>query len=236
MQSRLPMGVGVLLITVFAAGVHVAAAWEPGRLDMQAVSARQQVRGALSHFFRLDQSGKASLAARQDLQDEICIAKADGRITPEEYRQILSDANRVLPAEELASFKQYLDPMAFPPSRTVSNPAAIETVAAKAVEKATVKPVEKTAETKAETAVEQAAAEVSVEDSAEVTQTKAEVETAAPTVEKGVNRPAVQKMTKGLLPAVLRFHRSPQSDTPRTLTIPTASTEPDRMASLVDAR
>jgi hypothetical protein len=114
------------MITVFAAGVQIASAWEPGRLDMTAVSARQQVRGALSHFFRVDQSGKAALAARQDLQDEICIAKADGRITPEEYRQILSDANRVLPAEELPSFKRYLDPMAFPPSRTVSNPAAVE--------------------------------------------------------------------------------------------------------------
>jgi hypothetical protein len=52
------------------------------------------------------QSPRASLAARQDLYTEVCIAKSDGRVTNAECQRLLGDAKKVLKTDEYASFEQ----------------------------------------------------------------------------------------------------------------------------------
>ena len=63
-----------------------------------------------------NQSGRlAALAARQDLCDLICYAKADGHISQAERVLILNEAKSVLSHDEYLSFKQTLDRIAPPP-------------------------------------------------------------------------------------------------------------------------
>jgi hypothetical protein len=59
-----------------------------------------------------------ALAARQDLYDEICYARADGSISPEKRTIILMDAKRLLTPEEYLKFKKSLDRLAPTPKPT----------------------------------------------------------------------------------------------------------------------
>jgi hypothetical protein len=94
---------------IVAGGIQPAAGWELGQLNLAAHSARQQLRGVLGGDLGLGQGRYTSLAARQDLRDEVCIAMSDGRLSPDERQQILSDAKRVLKPQEYAAFKQSLE-------------------------------------------------------------------------------------------------------------------------------
>jgi hypothetical protein len=68
------------------------------------------------------QSGHlAALAARQDLCDLICFAKADGTISQSERVIILKQAKSALPASEYATFKQTLDRIAPPKTATAKH-------------------------------------------------------------------------------------------------------------------
>jgi hypothetical protein len=63
-----------------------------------------------------NQSGRlAALAARQDLCDMVCYAKADGHISQWERVLILAEAKSVLSQDEYLSFKRTLDRIAPPP-------------------------------------------------------------------------------------------------------------------------
>jgi hypothetical protein len=50
-----------------------------------------------------------SLAARQDLFDKVCYAKADGSISRSERQKILADAKKTLSPNEYVKFKTSLD-------------------------------------------------------------------------------------------------------------------------------
>ncbi len=90
MQGRLSGNVAaVLVLIVIGCGVRVATAGEPGRL--------------------------AALAARQDLCDEICIARAEGKISIEDRHTILADARQILTPQEYEGFLRGLDRIAPPP-------------------------------------------------------------------------------------------------------------------------
>jgi len=60
------------------------------------------------------------LAIRQDLRGQVCVALADGRITPQERTEILADARLILKPEEYKSFKRALDRIAPPPQKNKS--------------------------------------------------------------------------------------------------------------------
>jgi hypothetical protein len=63
-----------------------------------------------------NQSGRlAALAARHDLCDLICYAKADGCISQAERVLIVNEAKSVLSHDEYLTFKQTLDRIAPPP-------------------------------------------------------------------------------------------------------------------------
>jgi hypothetical protein len=79
----------VVLLIVIGCGTRVTTAGEPGRL--------------------------AALAARQDLYDEICIARADGKISIENRRTILADAKQILTPQEYEGFRRGFDRIAPPP-------------------------------------------------------------------------------------------------------------------------
>lgn len=57
----------------------------------------------------------AALAARQDLYDEVCIARADGKISPASRCTILADAKQILTPQEYESFKRALNRISPPP-------------------------------------------------------------------------------------------------------------------------
>ena len=57
----------------------------------------------------------AALAARQDLYDEVCIAKADGKISLEHRQTILADAKQILSPQEYEGFRRALDRLSPPP-------------------------------------------------------------------------------------------------------------------------
>ena len=61
-----------------------------------------------------------ALAARQDLHDLICYARADGKITQTERSIILAEAKDILSHDEYATFKKAFDRIAPPkkPSQT----------------------------------------------------------------------------------------------------------------------
>jgi hypothetical protein len=84
------------MMTIVALGTSAASAWERGRL--------------------------AALAARQDLQDEVCIAMAGGHMSPDIRFEILSDAKSILSPAEYVAFKQALDRVSPPPPK--KKPAA----------------------------------------------------------------------------------------------------------------
>ena len=76
------------------------------------------VVGSQSSAMGKESSRLAELAARQDLCDDVCIARADGRITQRERVAILLQAKKILPAEEYLSFKQSLDRLSPPKKST----------------------------------------------------------------------------------------------------------------------
>jgi hypothetical protein len=80
-----------LILTIAACGQSLAAANQSGHL--------------------------AALAARQDLCDLVCYAKADGTISQSERAIILQDAKSVLSPAEYLTFKQNLDRIAPPPPK-----------------------------------------------------------------------------------------------------------------------
>ena len=84
MQNRKSSAVLAILVTISLGIVSVADAWDGlGRLDLKALSARQQVRNAVDSVGSLcgiKQSPRSAIAARQDLQNEVCIAMSDKRI------------------------------------------------------------------------------------------------------------------------------------------------------------
>ena len=119
MRSRFTMCIAVVLLTMTLDGVHLATAWEPTRLDVLALTTRQQFRSGICSVMGWKQGSMASLAARQDLRDEVCIAMSDGGMSRSERYQILSDAKGVLSPEEFEGFKQSLDRFA-PPTPKVA--------------------------------------------------------------------------------------------------------------------
>jgi hypothetical protein len=62
---------------------------------------------------------RATLAARQDLNDKFCVAMADGRIAPSERADILRYAKKILKPEEYSVYKQKLDALCPPPAAPV---------------------------------------------------------------------------------------------------------------------
>jgi hypothetical protein len=60
------------------------------------------------------------LAARQDLRDMVCYAKADGTISPFERSMILREAKGILSNEEYVKFKKAFDRISPPPKKKVS--------------------------------------------------------------------------------------------------------------------
>jgi hypothetical protein len=94
-----------------ATGASVASAWEWSRLDMTVISAQQQLRSTVGAVLGPSQSPRAALGARQDLYDEVCMARADGRVSKTECRHILGDAKKILKPEEYAAFEQTLIPL-----------------------------------------------------------------------------------------------------------------------------
>ncbi len=83
MRIRLPMGVAAVLMTILASGPQWAPAGEPGRL--------------------------AALTARQGLRDEVCVAMADGHISPAERYSILAHAKTILKPEEYEGLKRAME-------------------------------------------------------------------------------------------------------------------------------
>jgi hypothetical protein len=79
MRNRLPFGVWALLMLTVAGGASVATGRELGRL--------------------------AALAAKQDLYDEVCIALADGSISRDEQRDLLSFGKDILKPDEYQQFR-----------------------------------------------------------------------------------------------------------------------------------
>jgi hypothetical protein len=76
------------------------------------------------------------LAARQDLCDMVCFARADGSINRLERAMILADAKEVLPHEEYLKFKKALDRIAPPPKKKPSPNALAKTTPKKPAEPA----------------------------------------------------------------------------------------------------
>jgi hypothetical protein len=71
-----------------------------------------------SHAFGLPKSRLATLAAKQDLRDEVSMVMGKGYITPAERAEILADAKKVLNAEEYPAFQRALDRLLPPPHPT----------------------------------------------------------------------------------------------------------------------
>jgi hypothetical protein len=90
----------VLVLIVVGCGTQGATAGEPGRL--------------------------AALAARQDLCDEICIARAEGKISPENRYTILADARKILSPEEYAGFRRAFDRIAPPPPPALAKHTSVK--------------------------------------------------------------------------------------------------------------
>lgn len=87
MRLRFSLGAAFLLITL--AGVSQ-------------VSNRSVASETTSSHLR-------ALAARQDLFDKVCYAKADGSISRSERQKILADAKKILSPDEYMKFKTSLD-------------------------------------------------------------------------------------------------------------------------------
>jgi hypothetical protein len=68
----------------------------------------------------------AALAARQDLYDEVCIARAGGEISPPARRTILCHAKQILTPQEYEAFKTALNRIAPPPPPSVAKHPAIK--------------------------------------------------------------------------------------------------------------
>jgi hypothetical protein len=68
----------------------------------------------------------AALTARQDLCDEVCIARAEGKISPEHRYTILADAKQILKPEEYEGFKRALDRIAPPPPPAPTKHASLK--------------------------------------------------------------------------------------------------------------
>ena len=84
MQGRLSGSVATgLMLIVLGCGTRVATAGEPGML--------------------------AALTARQDLCDEVCIARAEGKISPEHRYTILADAKQISNPRNTRGSKRALD-------------------------------------------------------------------------------------------------------------------------------
>lgn len=245
MRSRLSVVTGALLAATVLSGAEIAAAWEPSRLDMTSVSVRQQIRGSINRFFHVSSSGKAGLAARQDLQDEICIAKADGRITPEEYSQVLADAKQILTPEEIPSFQKHLNQLAFPTSGTLQHPMVVERSDMEMLEKADAQVAE---HADVEPAEVTEAVETVVEDTAFETETVPEKHDPSLPADEGdvegpalgQEGPALGKVAQGTFPVMGALRTRVQSLAKATARPGAASSsevaEPDRMASLAQTR
>ncbi len=119
MRLRWTLGAVLLLATLAVGGQSLAAATQSGRL--------------------------AALAARQDLCDMICYARADGHISRTERVLILQEAKSALSHDEYLTFKRALDRIAPPPKPMLKHKHV-----AKATHKTAVKkkpaPVEKRSE------------------------------------------------------------------------------------------
>jgi hypothetical protein len=100
MQGRLSGTIAVWVLIVAGWGTQVATAGEPGRL--------------------------AALAARQGLYDEVCIARAEGKISPQSRQTILADAKAILGPQEYEGFRRALDRIAPPPPPAPPKQAVIK--------------------------------------------------------------------------------------------------------------
>ena len=97
MRLRWTFGAALLLTTLTACGQSLAMGTDSGHLG--------------------------ALAARQDLCDLICYARADGTISQAERVLILKEAKTALPHEEYLSFKQTLDRIS-PPKKPATKQLA----------------------------------------------------------------------------------------------------------------
>ncbi len=68
----------------------------------------------------------AALAARQGLLDEVCIAKAEGKISLENRQTILADAKQILSPQEYEGFRRAMDRISPPPPPAPPKQAAIK--------------------------------------------------------------------------------------------------------------
>jgi hypothetical protein len=134
MQSRLPLGIATVLLTIVAVGAQAAAALEPGRLT--------------------------ALAARHELRDEICLAMSDGQIGPIERSIIVSDAKRILSPEEFEGFARAMNRVSPPKSSSAKRPAQMAQKSTKVAHKGSKAAPKSTkvVQKKAPSAVQQAAA------------------------------------------------------------------------------
>jgi hypothetical protein len=94
MRFQRTLGAAILAATLATTGQSQAAATKPYSLQM--------------------------LAARQDLRDMVCYARADGSISPFERSMILREAKGTLSNEEYVKFRTALDRLSPPPKKKVS--------------------------------------------------------------------------------------------------------------------
>jgi hypothetical protein len=113
MHSQFPIRIAAMFILMAAGATQVAPAWEDSHI------ATLTLVGGITQVTPRGRGHLASLTARQQLRDEVCIAMADGRISRLERYVILANARRVLRPEEYLAFTQSLDRL---PSST---PAAV---------------------------------------------------------------------------------------------------------------
>jgi hypothetical protein len=93
------MGVAAVLMTILASGPQWSPAGEPGRL--------------------------AAFTARQGLRDEVCLAMADGHISPAERYSILTNAKATLKPEEYEGLKRAMDRVSPPKPSPAKHPAQV---------------------------------------------------------------------------------------------------------------
>ena len=109
MQSRVPICIAAVLVSMAAGGAAAALAGDRDNLMPLTLA------GGMAEMTAQGEGRLAALSARQQLRDEVCIAMADGRVTHFERAMILAHARRILKSEEFGSFKESLDYLSPPP-------------------------------------------------------------------------------------------------------------------------
>jgi hypothetical protein len=111
MRCRSLWGITAVLVTLAAGSGDVASAANrdnllPLKLPRNVTTLTAEMPGH-----------RAALDTRQQLRDQVCVAMADGRISPFERSRILGNAKQVLSEEEYWTFEASLDRIS-PPTPT----------------------------------------------------------------------------------------------------------------------